>query len=1040
MVNPLYLIILSLLAGFSLPLIDKASRKLSFVTFLGVLGANLVVVGSWFYKFAYSGMDKLVVDTAGFLAPLSINFQVGYEELIVLLGVNLIAFFTAIYLGEDLEDKSISSMILYLMIMVGVNGLILTRDLFNSFVFMEITSISTIALITLGRRENSLVSGFKYMLASGIASIFFLLGVVFVYFFSGSLNLDFITYNFTDYRLIAIYMIAIALLIEMKSFPANGWALDVYESTNPGIAAVISVINSAGIAFMFYKIMPLMPNSFLYAFGIIGVITFIASNLMGLKQENVQRLLGYSSIGQMGLLLASIIFTQGIASELRFLIIGGFFFNHLLAKTGLFWLSGIVNKKEIRNWNALRNNKILLVIFGLLIFALSGLPPFTGFWAKWEFIKVLVNSQNYLVITLILLGSLFEIIYLFRWFTYTVKTETDNRIAVRGLLNNKLLVVKIITILSFVTGLVVMRSFYNFELTSNLPILGLLFMLSMTFFPVKLRGFISLIATGAYGYYLYKIVGLENPIQLLFGVIFIVGSGINIISTLNRKEESIGFYGLLLMMIFSFGNLLVASSYLEFFFSWELMTIASFLLILRGKSAQKASLMYMIFSMAGAYLLMLGFNFAPELISSSALITQMSIINLPLVAIILLSLGFMIKSGVLGVHIWLPEAHAEAEADVSSFISAILLKAGIYGFFLVAISVVSNAPQIDVYYWIGWLGVFTALVGAFLASFQEDAKRLLAYSSMSQVGYIIAAISMLSHLGWVSAFYLSLNHMMFKSALFIAVAGVYYRTHTRNMYEMGGLIKKMPLSFISVLISIIAVSGVPPLSGYGSKWLMYSSFLERGWYLQAAVLFFASAVSFLYLYRLIHTIFLGQAKYEHKDVKEAPMWFIIPQYIFIGAIMVLSTFPNLLIRPLSAMAGQYFDSNIVINGYNVSGSFGNWNGNLIMLITMGVFIVPLFFLMLFVGRVTKVKQFNIVYAAERPESPQTTHVAHNMYAHYRKALGGWGKPRILDFWNASAEWAHTMGDLFRRIYSGNGQTYLLHIILFFVVVFFFLGV
>ena len=1040
MVNPLYLIIISLLVGFSLPIIDKASRKLSFVAFLGALGANLVIVGSWFYSFAINGIVNIAVNTAGFLAPLSINFYVGYTELLVLIGVNLIAFFTAIFLGENFQDESISSMILYLMVIMGVNGLILTRDLFNAFVFMEIVSISTIAIITLGRRKNSLSSGFKYMLASGIASIFFLLGLVFVYFFSGALNLDFINYHFMGYELIAVYMIAIALLIELKSFPANGWALDVYESTNPGIASVISVINSAGIAIMFYKIMPLLPTHSLYVFGIIGVITFIASNLMALKQENVQRLLGYSSIGQIGLLLASIIFTQDIRPDLRFIIVGGFFINHLLAKTGLFWLSGIVKEKAIKNWNVLSNHKGMLIVFGLLIFALSGLPPFTGFWAKWEFIKVLVNTQNYLVIVLVLLGSLFEIIYLFRWFINTVKTRSEITLEFGGLLNNKVLVLKLLSLIALILGIGIMKLNYEVSLASSLPLRGLLFMVIIQSLPVKLKGFISLLATIAYGYYLYSIVGLENPLQILFGVIFIVGSGVNIISTLNRKERSRGFYGFLLMMIFSFGNLLVASSYLEFFLSWEMMTIASFLLILRGKSAQKASLIYMIFSMAGAYLLMVGFNFAPVTYSSSALISQMSSLHFPLISVILLALGFMIKSGVLGVHIWLPEAHAEAEADVSSFISAILLKAGIYGFLLVAISVVSSAPQIDVYYWIGWLGVFTALVGAFLASFQEDAKRLLAYSSMSQVGYIIAAISMLSHLGWVSAFYLSLNHMMFKSALFIAVAGVYYRTHTRNMYEMGGLIKKMPLCFISVLISIIAVSGVPPLSGFGSKWLMYSSFLERGWYLQAAVLFFASAVSFLYLYRLIHTIFLGQAKYEHKDVKEAPMWFIIPQYIYIGAIMILSSFPNLLIRPLNAMAGKYFDSNLVINGYNVSGSFGNWNGNLIMLVTMGVFIVPLFFLILYIGKVTKVKQFNIVYAAERPESPQTTHVAHNMYAHYRKALGGWGKPRILDFWNASAEWTHTMADLCRRIYSGNGQTYLLHIILFFVLVFFFLGV
>jgi len=260
------------------------------------------------------------------------------------------------------------------------------------------------------------------------------------------------------------------------------------------------------------------------------------------------------------------------------------------------------------------------------------------------------------------------------------------------------------------------------------------------------------------------------------------------------------------------------------------------------------------------------------------------------------------------------------------------------------------------------------------------------------------------------------------------------------MYEMGGLIKKMPLSFISVLILIIAVSGVPPLSGFGAKWLIYSSFITKGWYLQAGVLFFASGVSFLYLYRLIHTIFLGQLKYEHQEVKEAPLWFIIPQYIFIMGIMAISMFPNLIIQPLNSIAMRYFDSSIIIDGYTISSSLGYWNGNMIMMVTMGIFVVPLTFLMLFNGRMQKVKQFNIVYAAERPESPQTTHVAHNMYAHYRKALGGWGKPRIWNFWHEASEWSHSLADFFRQLYTGNGQTYILHIIMYIVVIYFILGV
>jgi len=110
------------------------------------------------------------------------------------------------------------------------------------------------------------------------------------------------------------------------------------------------------------------------------------------------------------------------------------------------------------------------------------------------------------------------------------------------------------------------------------------------------------------------------------------------------------------------------------------------------------------------------------------------------------------------------------------------------------------------------------------------------------------------------------------------------------MYEMGGLIKKMPLSFISVLIMIIAVSGVPPLSGFGAKWLIYSSFIEKGWYLQAGVLFFASGVSFLYLYRIIHTIFLGQLKYLSREYY-AQIFLLRfghhPTYFTVGAVVGL---------------------------------------------------------------------------------------------------------------------------------------------------------
>jgi len=1042
MVNPIYIFIVSLAAGFLLSVIDKAGRKLSLTFLYGILLFNFALMLGWFYQFAFLGKPSLILHTAGFLAPLSINLKLGLIESFILLLTNLTGLMSAIFLYKKFNKISVSGLILYLILIMGVNGLVITRDLFNIFVFLEIVSISTYALISLDENKRSFSSGFKYMLAGGITSTFFLLGVIFIYYFSGNLNLDQIISNPSSLAMktgiFSVFILIVSVFVELKQFPANGWALDVYEAVNSGIVSVIAVVNSAAILFVFYKILPLLPKEYLTVFIGAGFVTFLFSNLMGIKQTNPKRLLGYSSIAQMGLVVAIIAFSFriGLNNGVIILIAGGFFLNHFLAKAGLFWLTGIVNENNIKNWSTLKSNIPLLLFFGVLLFALSGLPPFPGFWSKWELVKILVSTKFYLLLTVLLVGSLFEAFYLFRWFGFAVKNENVTELKEEAGFS-KLLPITVFVLMIFLVSFWIMTRIYLFEPINYLPIAAVFGMYLINSISSKFKAIISLIAVGTYGYYLYPML---TELQSLFGLIFIIGSGIIIISTMNRKSLGNGFYGFLLMMIFALGNLIVSNSYLTFFLNWEFMTISSYLLILRGKQAKVPALTFLTFSLAGAYLMLAGFSFAPFIASKASLISSITTIKLPLISMILLSLGFLIKSGSLGVHIWVPGAYAEAEDDMAPFISSVLSKAGVFGILIVAISFVRHSVSLDIFYIIGWLGVLTAIVGAFLAAFQEDAKRLLAYSSMSQLGYIIASIGLLSHLGWISGLYLTVNHFMFKALIFIAMAGVISRTGTRDMYKMGGLIKKMPISYISVLIGIIAVSGVPPLSGFGSKWLLYTAFIEKGWFLQAGVLFFASGVSFLYLYRLIHTVFLGQLKYEHQKVKEAPIWYLIPQVVFIMGIMAISMFPNLIITPLNNIVGNYFSSTIQIEGYKVTSSLGYWNGNMVMMVTMGVFMIPLIFLLLLNGRAQKVKQFNIVYSAERPESPQTTHFAHNMFSHMYKALGGLTKPRIQNFWNSVSDWSNSLAGLFRQFYTGNGQTYLLHILLYIIVLYIFLGV
>ena len=156
--------------------------------------------------------------------------------------------------------------------------------------------------------------------------------------------------------------------------------------------------------------------------------------------------------------------------------------------------------------------------------------------------------------------------------------------------------------------------------------------------------------------------------------------------------------------------------------------------------------------------------------------------------------------------------------------------------------------------------------------------------------------------------------------------------------------------------------------------------------------------------------------------------------------MAVSTFPNLILKPIMAAVDTQFASTINWEGYKVITTLGYWNGNAVMMITMGVFMVPLIWLLVRVKMVQKVEQFNIVYAAERPDRPETTHFAYNFFSHYQKALGFLVNHQVTNFWKSVAEWFHSVSAMVRHIYTGNGQTYALHIIIYIVILYTLLGV
>jgi formate hydrogenlyase subunit 3/multisubunit Na+/H+ antiporter MnhD subunit len=1037
LINPIYIIGIGLGTAFFLGFFKKG-KTIAYAVMLVALGVMTYISFGWLWSFIFTDQLPQSVFTAGFKPPFSINLLMGKYEAFFTLMINLVGLLSGLYLYDRFKEMGTHTISVYIVLIMGLNGIVMTRDIFNLFVFLEIASIATAGLIILIPEIKAFSAGFKYVIVSGLISGFLLIGIIFTYYFGGSLNIDFlIKADLTVVKggIFAVFLIIIALLLELKPFPANGWGIDAYEASPVGINAVISAASAGAVYYALLKVLPIADAKWYAVTAVVGMITFIGSNLMGIKQTNARRMLGYSSVGQIGLLIVLLGLNKQLGANFEFIVFG-IIISHYLAKAGLFWLAGIVKSDKLKEWGILRRKPVLVFFMGTFIFALLGLPPFPSFFAKWSLVMALSEAGMNLWIGLILFGSLIEAIYLFRWLGYTVKLEDNKELALSTPFY-RTFPVWVFGLLTYYMGYLAstmvqggssLNIFYI-----PLAFIGVLFVIDK-FLPVFVKNTISIAAITYYG--LYFMADLTE-FRMLFAIIFIGGGIITLIAGYAKNGKRVGFYPFVMMMYVGLGGLLLSENILQFFVSWELMTLGSYVLIIRGKKSMPHALSYMLFSLGGAFLILAGFGlaYASTGANSISLDILKNVTQYSGLIYVFLAVGFMTKTAAIGLHIWLPGAHAEAESDVSPMVSAILLKAGMFGLVVLMLSMGSETlGGVSLPYLLGWLGAITALLGNLMAVFQEDAKRLLAYSSVGQLGYVVFAMAFMSHLGWLTALAFALNHFIFKALLFLAIGGVVMRTKTKTMYEMGGLIKRMPLSFISVLIGIIALSGLPPLTGFAGKWLSYNAVIEKGWYFQGFLVSIAGLIAFLYCFRLVHVIFLGQPKDKFKNIKEAPIAMLIPQFILIAAIMLFATLPNMVLKPVGEFLIQYFpDDALLWQGGTAISNLGRWSGVAIMNITMGIFGVIFIWLLFISRKAVKVRPFNIFYSGEAPSRPELTHFGYNFFAPYKKAVGFLVQPLVTKFWDGVSDILHSFSDFVRRLYNGNGQTYAFQVVLYVVV-------
>ena len=966
------------------------------------------------------GALPIEIVTGGSTPPYSINLRLGMTESVFSFGVSVVALLGASYFVR----AKYAAMLIYLIMVMGIQGMVMTRDLFNLFVFLEIVSVATYGLLSLQNTPAALSATFKYLMATVIASTFFLLGTVLLYAVTGMLNIDDLIGHSNAIAgpigFAALIFLLASLLIELKPFPANGWGLDVYETAQPGVAALISVGVSAGVFFALLKLLPLFQDQ-LEVIAVSGAVTFLASNLIGLRQTKARRLLGYSSIGQMGLLMMSVALLRQLDVDTAIpLVVVGLFVNHLFAKAGLFWLAGFVGKERVQDWSILAGHPAMILAFGMLLAAIVGFPPFPGFWAKWHLVMNLAAGGRYPWIAIVLLGTLLEAAYLFRWFGRAIHSSAQPSDLQRPL-------VELLPV--FAVGFLLAFSGYFAAIRAGvsspwifMPLVAglLLYLLDGLAGRIKALLVILFMLTG--GIWLIRDL---SGVNYLFAVLLHAGGLVLAIACLYRSDARRGFYPLLAIMLLSLPALPRATTSLEFLFVWELITLSSYFLIARRHEAGPHALRYLLFSLVSAFFLLAGFAMAHAINGNFSLMALRAAGPDSSAAFVLLAIGLLIKAGAIGVHVWLPGAYAEADDDISAMLSALISKVPVFGLLVGTYLAIRSEVSLNLAHLLGWLGMLTTLAGAMMAVRQDDIKRMLAYSSMSQIGYIITAIALMSHLGWVTALYLVANHLMVKGILFLTAAAVILRTDTRMFAGMGGLARNMPFSFVAAAVAIIAMSGLPPLTGFGGKWLLLSAMMEKGWYGPVVMGVLATFVGLLYMVRFIRAVFLGPRSVAHDEVAEAPLALLVPQYLLIAGILVMSFFPKLLIGPVSDAIDPYFASTLVWQGMSLEMIYGYWNPVPAMAIAVALS-ATLFVAFWLLRRGGRIRSPGAGAAAWRDMA------ASSFYNFYKSAFARLTPPLAREFWDGLSVSTMAVANQTRKVYTGNGQTYSLYILYYFV--------
>ncbi len=427
---PVFIVLLPLSASLLCMLFSRINRKLgSYVVLAAILGAFISAVTN-LMAVLHTGGHSIHYWMGNWQPPIGIEFAVDPLNSAILCMITFISFMVAIYSQPFLKDEDWlhygGYYTLFGLLTVGLCGMVVTGDVFNMYVYLEIMSLSGYGLIAVGGKK-SMLAAFRYLLIGTIGASLYLLGIGYIYALTGSLNMADISQRLSPFYHTPLFAMAcacflIAFGIKMALFPLHGWQPDAYTYAHPGAAAFIAGCMSkvpayAMLRFFFYIFgvnNPVMAG-LLDILGVLGIGGILVGSIMALAQYDFRRMLAYSSVAQLGYIAI------GMAMGNMYGFIGAVLhlINHAFMKSCLFLIIGGISYRfgEVNLYRLGGLNKKMTVSTVAIVFAvlsMVGIPPTCGFFSKWYLLLGAYKGGQYIYIPILVISSLLNAIYFFR--------------------------------------------------------------------------------------------------------------------------------------------------------------------------------------------------------------------------------------------------------------------------------------------------------------------------------------------------------------------------------------------------------------------------------------------------------------------------------------------------------------------------------------------------------------------------------------------------------------------------------------------------